>query len=235
MSASTGQTALPLSTSELLLAIDTCTRRSSIALRDRSVLRAEMTWECERQETALVADKVRELLHSSRLEAAALGAVAVAVGPGSFTGVRCGLAIAKGIAVALEIPIIGVNAFDVIAYAQPQLKQPIWAVLEAGRARLAVCPYDVMGSQMLTGEWRIQTWQELRDGIYEPTWVCGDMPAELIRLMEGNSNARIAPAPLNLRRAGYLAEIAYRRWQKGDVDDAMTLTAIYPPDPAPRA
>ena len=230
----TGQTALPLNMSELLLAIDTCTRRASIALRDRAVLRAEMTWECERQETALVAEKVQELLRSSRVEPGALGAVAVAIGPGSFTGVRCGLAIAKGIAVALDIPIVGVNAFDVIAYAQPQLKQPILALLEAGRSRLAVCPYDVMGSQMLTGEWKIQTWQELRDGIYEATWLCGDMPADLIRLLESNTNARIAPAPLNMRRAGYLAELAYRRWQKGDVDDAMTLTAIYPPEPAAR-
>ena len=44
------------------------------------------------------------------------------------------------------------------------------------------------------------------------------------------NNARIAPAPLNLRRAGYLAEIGYRRWQKGEVDHVMTLTAIYPPE-----
>jgi tRNA threonylcarbamoyladenosine biosynthesis protein TsaB len=225
------QAALPLTMSDILLAIDTCTRRASIALRDRAVLRAEMTWECERQETALVSERVRELLASCHIAPAGVSAVAVAIGPGSFTGVRCGLAIAKGMAVALDIPIIGINAFDVIAYAQPPLKQPILAVLEAGRKRVAVCPYDPMGSQMLTGEWKIQTWQEVRDGIYEPTWVCGDLTPELLKMLEGNANARIAPAPLNLRRAGYLAEIGYRRWQKGEVDDAMTLTAIYPPEP----
>ncbi len=218
--------------SEILLAIDTCTRRSSIALRDRHVLRAEMTWECERQETALVSDKIHQLLLASHVAPDAIGAIAVAIGPGSYTGVRCGLSIAKGIAVALSIPIIGVNAFDVIAHAQPQLKMPILAVLELGRKRVAVCPYDVMGGQMLTGEWKRMDWQNVSDAVFETTWVCGDLPTDLIKVLESNPNARIAPAPLNMRRAGYLGEIAYRRWEKGDVDDVMTLTAIYPPDPA---
>ena len=227
---SPSQSALPLNMSEVLLAVDTCTRRASIALRDRTTLRGEVTWECERQETALVASRIKELLAASHVAPEALGAIAVAIGPGSYTGVRCGLAIVKGMAVALEIPVIGVNAFDVIAYAQPQLKQPILAVLEFGKQRVAVCPYDVMGSQMLTGEWKARNWAELRDAIYEPTWVCGELAPGLLKALEGNTNARIAPVPLNLRRAGYLAEIGYRRWQKGEVDDVMTLTAIYPPE-----
>jgi tRNA threonylcarbamoyladenosine biosynthesis protein TsaB len=226
------QPALPLNTSEMLLAIDTCTRRSSIALRDRHVLRAEMTWECERQETALVSDKISQLLRASHVAPNTIGAIAVAIGPGSYTGVRCGLAIAKGMAVGLDIPLIGVNAFDVIAHAQPQLKLPILAVLEIGRKRVAVCPYDLLGGQMLTGEWKLKDWADLSDSVFEPTWVCGDLPAELIKQLESNPNARVAPAPLNLRRAGYLAELAYRRWTHGEVDDTMTLTAIYPPDPA---
>ncbi len=214
--------------SKLLLAIDTCTRRASIALRDAQTLRAEITWECERQETALVADQIQSMLRSSRVEADALGAIGVAIGPGSYTGVRCGLAIAKGIAVALDIPLIGVNAFDVIAYAQPPLKQPVLAAVEVGRGRVAACPFDPMGARMLSGEWHIRTWQELRDDIYEPTWVCGDLRGELIDLLATNVNAHVAPAPLNLRRAGYLAEIAWTRWQKNDVDDVFTLSALYP-------
>jgi tRNA threonylcarbamoyladenosine biosynthesis protein TsaB len=216
----------------LMLAIDTCTRRASIALRDASTLRGEMTWECERQETALVSAQIQSLCRSSHVDPATFEAVAVAIGPGSFTGVRCGLAIAKGIAVALEIPIIGVNAFDVIVQAQPTLKQPILAVVEVGRKRAAACPYDIMGGKMLTGEWRVRSWQEIGDSLGEPTWVCGDIPADFRRILEINPSARIAPAPLNLRRAGYLAEIAYKRWRAGEVDDAMTLTAIYPPETA---
>lgn len=215
-----------------LLAIDTCTRRASIALRDAQMLHAEISWECERQETALVADRIQNMLHTSRVDPATLGAVAVAIGPGSYTGVRCGLAIAKGMAVALDIPVIGVNAFDVVAYAQPPTKLPLLVIVEVGRSRVAACSFDMIGARMLSGEWRIRTWQELRDDIYEPTWVCGDLRGELIDTLTTNEHARIAPATLNLRRAGYLAEIAWTRWQKGEIDDVLTLSALYPAETA---
>jgi tRNA threonylcarbamoyladenosine biosynthesis protein TsaB len=214
-----------------LLAIDTCTRRASIALRDAHMLHAEITWECERQETAHVAERVQHMLRTSHVDAAQIGAVGVAIGPGSYTGVRCGLAIAKGMAVALNIPLIGVNAFDVVAYAQPAIKQSLMVVVEVGRSRVATCPYDLVGARMLSGEWRIRTWQELRDDIYEPTWVCGDLRGDLIDMLATNANAHIAPATLNVRRAGYLAEIAWGRWTKGEVDDALTLSALYPAEP----
>ena len=117
-------------------------------------------------------------------------------------------------------------------YAQPPLKQSLLAAIEVGRGRVAACPFDPVGARMLSGEWRIRTWQELRDDIYEPTWVCGDLRDELIDLLATNVNAHVAPAPLNLRRAGYLAEIAWTRWQKDDVDDVYTLGALYPPEAA---
>jgi tRNA threonylcarbamoyladenosine biosynthesis protein TsaB len=215
---------------ETMLAIDTCTRRASIALRDAHQVRAELTWECERAETATVSARIQDLCATSHIDPSTLGAVAVAIGPGSYTGVRCGLAIAKGIALALKIPILGVNAFDVIVNAQPATRTPLLAVLEIGRKRVAVCPYQNMGGKLLTGEWKLLDWPDLNNAIFEPTWVCGDLPAELQTMLAHNASARVAPAPLNMRRAGHLAELAYRRWRSGEVDDVMTLTAIYPPD-----
>lgn len=215
--------------SDLLLAIDTCTRRASIALRDARTLRGEHTWECERQETARVADEIHALLRASGVKAAALGAIAVATGPGSFTGVRCGLAIGKGLAVALGLPMIGVNAFDVLVQGQPAGASPIWASLEIGRKRVALCPFTIVGGERLSGEWRILGWPEAAETIDTAAWVCGDVPAGLAELL---GDARIAPAPYNLRRAGWLAEIAYARWRAGQVDDPLTLTAIYPPEDA---
>jgi tRNA threonylcarbamoyladenosine biosynthesis protein TsaB len=220
------QLQIGLNMSDILLAIDTCSQRASIALRDKTTLRAECTWECKGAETATVAAKIDELMRSCDISAEQLGAVAVAIGPGSFTGVRCGLAIAKGICVSRKLPIVGVTAFDVIAYAQPQTNSTILAVVNAGRKRVAACPYEWHSGQLLSGEWKLQSWSELRDSIYEPTWVCGDLHDEFVAML--NKHARVAPAPLNMRRAGYLAEIAYRRWQKGEIDDVMTLTAIYP-------
>lgn len=215
--------------SNVLLAIDTCTRRASIALRDATTLRAEMTWECERQETATVGARIQDLMHSSHLKSSDLGAVAVAIGPGSFTGVRCGLAIGKGLAVARNVPLIGVTAFDVIAHAQPKPAQPVpmLALLEIGRGRVAACRYEwPEDTPSVASDWWIQSWQELSDGLEPPMIVCGDVPPQLAALI--CNKATLAPAALNLRRAGFLADLAFVRWQHGETDDTMALTAIYP-------
>jgi tRNA threonylcarbamoyladenosine biosynthesis protein TsaB len=212
-----------------LLAIDTCTRRSSIALRDAAGLRAECTWQTERHHTAGVSARIRDLMDTSRIVPADIGALAVATGPGSFTGVRCGLAIAKGMAIARNLPLIGVPAFDVITLAQPRRGLPVYALVEAGRGRVAVSRYAWRGDELASaGEWRIQALAEFAESAEWPAWVCGDLPPELLPLLD--PRAAVAPAPLNLRRAGWLAEIGYRRWIDGQVDDPLTLMPIYPAD-----
>ena len=222
-------TSIPNSTAPVLLAIDTCTSRASIALRDAQAVRAEMTWECRRHETALVSSRIKELMTACRIDPKEIGVVAVAVGPGSFTGVRCGLAIAKGMAVALSIPLIGVTAFDVIAHQQPMHmnRTPMLALVEAGRNRAAACRYEWQeGEPAVAGDWWIQTFPELSAAIEAPMIVCGDVAPALAALLQGK--AEVAPAALNLRRAGFLAELAWSRWQRNEVDNAITLTAIYP-------
>ncbi len=215
--------------SKILLAIDTCTRRSSVALRDETTLRAESSWESDRHHTAAVSAHIQRLMRSCGIAPADLGALAVAIGPGSFTGVRCGLAIAKGIATARGLPLIGVTAFDVVAAAQPDRHVPIYALVESGRGRVAACRYEWHEGETMpavAGEWGIHTWQAFAESVEAPAWVCGDVAPALAGLLE--MRAMVAPAPLNLRRAGYLAEIGYARWQRGEVDDVMTLMPIYP-------
>ena len=224
----------PTREAPVLLAIDTCTQRSSIALRDAFALRAECSWESDRHHTAAVSAQIRKLMQSSSIEAAQIGAVAVAIGPGSFTGVRCGLAIAKGMAVARGIPLIGVSAFEVIASAQPNHHLPVFTLVEAGRGRSAVCRYEWQGGSLRAASpWTIQRWQDLAKSIDGPVWVCGDLSPALVSLLETRATiapATIAPAALNLRRAGYLAELAYARWQNAETDDPFSLMPIYPPE-----
>jgi tRNA threonylcarbamoyladenosine biosynthesis protein TsaB len=224
---------IPNLQSPILLAIDTCTNRSSVALRDAQVLRAESSWESNRHHTAAVSAQIHRLMDACDIKAVQIGAVAVAIGPGSFTGVRCGLAIAKGIAIARDLPLIGISAFDVTASAQPNLNLPVLALVEIGRSRVAGQRYEWQdGRPTAAGEWRILAWRDLAASIDAPVWACGDLPAGLIAML--GQNAIVAPAPLNLRRAGYLAEIGYARWTSGKVDDVLTLTPIYPPENQPQ-
>ena len=59
------------------------------------------------------------------------------LGPGSFTGLRIGLALAKGMALARHLPVIGVPTLDILAAAQPVREENLVAILLAGRGRLA--------------------------------------------------------------------------------------------------
>jgi tRNA threonylcarbamoyladenosine biosynthesis protein TsaB len=98
-----------------ILAIDTATRRLNLALLfagDRAVQSGEVV---ARTHGQILMKKIDELFQSSDLQIENLESLVVSLGPGSFTGLRIGLAVAKGIAVARDLPIVGVTMFEVAA------------------------------------------------------------------------------------------------------------------------
>jgi tRNA threonylcarbamoyladenosine biosynthesis protein TsaB len=122
----------------VLLALDTSTRVMSLALYDGSSLLSEVSWACGDHHTVELAPAVAEALKRCGFTSAALKVLGVATGPGSFTGVRIGLALAKGMALAQHIPLVGIPTLDILAVAQPLQANQLAAVLQAGRGRLAV-------------------------------------------------------------------------------------------------
>jgi tRNA threonylcarbamoyladenosine biosynthesis protein TsaB len=74
----------------------------------------------------------------------------------------------------------------------------------------------------------ILTAQELSERIQEPTLVCGELGEEEQRLLSRKrKNVILTPAPLSLRRPSWLAELGWKRWLAGRVDDPNTLSPIY--------
>jgi tRNA threonylcarbamoyladenosine biosynthesis protein TsaB len=138
--------------------------------------------------------------------------------------------VAKGIALAQHIPLIGVPTFDILAAAQPVIEDhQLAVVLEAGRGRLAVGWYT-------PGE---QTWQpagkpdlftpdEFSKKIRTPTLICGELNEELRKkLGRKRKNVALASPAESLRRPSFLAELAWERWQDGDVDDPAKIAPYY--------
>lgn len=213
----------------MLVAIDTATGYASLALHDGFRVRVEHTWESPRRHTVELLPRLAAALEQLGLNADHLSGVAVTKGPGSFTGLRVGLAVAKGLALARALPLVGVPTLDVVAAAQGRDRRPLCAVLRAGRGRICVASY-----RWRTGEWRLQegprltTWPKLVEETDSPTLFCGEVDAAgADALATLGELAVLLPAAARLRRAGFLAEIAWRRLNQGQTDEPAALAPIY--------
>ena len=213
----------------MLLAVDTSTRTVGLALYDGVQVLYELTWTSNDFHTVELAPAVANMLERCDQEVSALQAIAVATGPGSFTGLRIGLALAKGLALVRHIPLIGIPSLDALAAAQPTIDIPMAAVLRAGRGRLAVGWYAVTD-----GAWRsrapieVLTPKDLSQRIRTPTLVCGELSEdERQRLGRKRKNVQLASPAQSLRRPGFLAELGWRRLEAGSFDDPVTLAPIY--------
>jgi tRNA threonylcarbamoyladenosine biosynthesis protein TsaB len=217
------------SASTILLALDTSSRTVGLALYDGVQVLHETIWITQDYHTVELAPAVEEAFKKTSLRMEGLGALAVALGPGSFTGLRVGLALAKGLAAARHVPIIGIPTLDSLAASQPRLSLPMAAVLRAGRGRLAVGWYRAKNDVwQATDKIEVLTPEDLMLRLHEPTLVCGELnQQERGLLLRAPTNAILASPAQGLRRPSYLAELAWRRWQKGKTDDAASLAPIY--------
>jgi tRNA threonylcarbamoyladenosine biosynthesis protein TsaB len=213
----------------VLLAFDTSTSWISLALYDGVFIRYEMSWKSQHHHTVELAPAIQALYRHTETTSDDLTGLAVAIGPGSFTSLRIGLAAAKGLSLALNLPVAGVPSLDIIARAQPLDDKQMIAVLQAGRSRLAYAPYSVEnGLWQAKGAPAVIDPKELVKMIKEPTLVCGELSEEARSTIGRRwKNAILAAPSLSLRRAGFLAEIGWERLQNDQADDPVTLAPIY--------
>jgi tRNA threonylcarbamoyladenosine biosynthesis protein TsaB len=216
------------------LSIDTASDWASIALSDEGHVIAEMTWHCHRQHSTQLLPAVRDILARQNVDKGALTAIFVCTGPGGYAGLRVGVATAKGLAFAMGIPIVGVGRLEAEAYQHADCGRPVCALHRAGRGELAWAVYEGPRAR----------WRELTAPAISPpdavlaqtspgTLFVGEEDDNLDDLLASASKTaeRAAVVPTR-RRAGYLAELAWRRLAAGRVDDARTLVPLYLREPA---
>ena len=213
-----------MSTPPLLLALDTSTSTASVALFDGQRVVSETTWLAGREHSTRLMIEVQAALERVGRETHELTGLVVARGPGSFTGVRVALSVAKGLAAGLKIPVWGVSSLDVLAHAAGKVGLPVRAALEAGRGRYATGLY-VRGTRVEPP--RLATLEQLVALLAEETLVIGDIGPQARRRLETEAHARVADPAACLRRAGFLAELGWRLAQAGDPGDAQTIDALY--------
>ena len=210
----------------MLLAIDTATRYMSLALHDGDTLLAEHSWLAGNQHNSLLASSISEMLQRCEVSTEAISAVAVSHGPGSYTGLRIGVSLAKGIAGARDLPLIGVSTLDTLAVGQPfqNTRYTLLAILQAGRGRIICGEYRVKKGRWVAEEDpRLTQWDDLftnEDVSYYVTGEVDETGRSSIEAARGRGLAiTLISAAYRARRAGFMAQEAWRRLQEGQPED----------------
>ncbi len=209
----------------LILAIDTSTSIGTLALYDsKNGVVGEITLNVKQNHSAITMTTLDTLLNLTGTEKKEIDKVAVSTGPGSFTGIRIGVGLAKGLAYALKKPIAGINELDLLAHMYTGDKKVV-AMLDARKERVFCGVYRRENETfILEGEYMAEELEKILENIVEETVFVGDgafIYKELIKNKIGKK-AIFIPNSLNISRASLLAELAVDK-----EDNLFTLEPYY--------
>jgi tRNA threonylcarbamoyl adenosine modification protein YeaZ len=211
------------------LAIDTSSNIVSVALSHKDEIRASLTWQTTQNHTIELLPNLVCLLQQAKVELGSIEAIIVAKGPGSFNGLRVGISTAKGLASALDIPLLGISTLEAEAYPFAFTGLPLRPIHKAGREEIATALY-----RQKDNEWRcleaenLTTVKALCRRIKQKTLFCGEIPADIISEIQQNFGRRaIIPKGNSPSRASSLAILGWRKLSRGEQDDPVTLQPLY--------
>ena len=215
----------------LELSLDTASDMASIALSREGGLLAELTWRCGRDHSRQLLPAIDGLLARQSASKDDLTAIFVSIGPGSYAGMRAGVSTAKGLAFALEQPLVGVGRLEIEAYAFAATGGPIVAIHRAGRSELAWATYVADPDWRELTPPRLSPAEALIDELPADALITGEVADELASELAERGH-RLVRGAATVRRAALLAELGWRRLQAGRADDPKTLTPLYLREPA---
>ncbi|MGL4904972.1 MAG: tRNA (adenosine(37)-N6)-threonylcarbamoyltransferase complex dimerization subunit type 1 TsaB [Cetobacterium sp.] len=209
----------------LILAIDTSTNIGTVALYDdKKGLVGEITLNVKQNHSAITMTTIDSLFKLSSVDKSSVDKIAVSTGPGSFTGIRIGVGLAKGLAYALKKPIAGINELDLLAQIYTGDKTVI-SMLDARKERVFSGIYKKRGNDfILEGEYMAEELENILSNIVEPTVFVGDGAIVYEEIIKNrlNENAIFIKKSLNVSRASLLAELAVHK-----EDNLFTLEPYY--------
>lgn len=211
------------------LSIDTSSNFAGIALSHEGEMFAEYTWKTARNHSTELVPRIETLMKQHNSEIKSCTAVFVATGPGSFNGLRVGLSAAKGFALSLAVPLIGINTLEIEAYPFAWTGMNVCAIHNAGREEIAAALYSHSGGWHEIRKPHITTITVLCGQITEPTIFCGEVLEDMFDQVTTilGRNAHIAPDVCRIRRTSCLAHLGWKRFSHNDFDDPVTLQPLY--------
>lgn len=206
-----------------VLAVDTSTLAGGVALLDGERVTGHYVLDVSVTHSERLMVAVDRLLGDAGWAPRDLEGLAVAVGPGSFTGLRIGLGTVKGLALALGIPVAAVPTLDAIAASLAFSALPVCPVLDARKDEVYASRYRWDGRAMRR-EWEYLAVApaELASRLTEPTVLLGDAAGAIV-----SPHARLAPPTHRLPSPACVGLLGHARLATGETVAAADLVPIY--------
>ena len=213
-----------------ILAVDTATRSCSAAVTDRGMLLAELTVVNGRTHSRHLMSIIDSVIEMAELEIEQLDGFAATIGPGSFTGLRIGISTIKGLAYALQKPVVGISSLDALAWQCNQTPLLICALIDARKKEVYSCRYRFINQEMIKeASEQVASPADSVQGIQEPCVFVGNgamLYRELI-IDELRDLAIFADNSRNFIRASTIAELGLSKIEQEPAADAKILVPQY--------
>ena len=215
-----------------ILGIDTSSMAASVAVIEDNKLICEYTINTKKTHSQKLMPMIENMLGLSDLNVREIDAIAVCEGPGSFTGLRIGMATAKAIAHVNDIPVIGVNSLEALAANMNLCDKKICSILDAQRNQVYTGRYQYEGTKLVEiKEIGIQQIDELLEELAQSGehWILvGEAVYKYEDKIREISNIEIPAASNNVTKAGSLCSVAKVKFDEGkDIFDCYTVNPLY--------
>lgn len=192
----------------ITLAVDTSSKACSCAIMQDEILLAESYFNGGLTHSATLMALVENTINIARLSFEQIDQIAVSTGPGSYTGLRIGLAAVKGMAAAFNTPCVGVSTLLSLAYNVQSFDGVVCAALDARVGQVFAALFNIESGKVtrLTNDDAI-TLDALGEQMPSGSIVCGD-GAKLVNSKFPEKNLRLAPAAVRFQRAASVATAA---------------------------
>ncbi|MBQ8246599.1 MAG: tRNA (adenosine(37)-N6)-threonylcarbamoyltransferase complex dimerization subunit type 1 TsaB [Lachnospiraceae bacterium] len=226
-----------------MIGIDSSGLVASVAIMEENKLVAEYTINNKKTHSQTLLPMLEEVVSSTGLDMKEIDAIAIAAGPGSFTGLRIGSATAKGLGLALQKPIVPVSTVEALAYNLYGTAGVVCPIMDARRNQVYTGVYEfgqADDNDCMHKTYRLNVLKEAcAVPIGEITQVLNEIGREVVFLGDGvpvfaeqlktlmNVPYSFAPAHLALQRAGCVASLGMEKFRAGIFEDAASHSPEY--------
>lgn len=214
-----------------ILAIDTSTMVSGAAIATKDRLIAEVTMQLKLPQSQVLLGHIEDVFKIAHMDKKDLDGIAISIGPGSFTGLRIGLASAKMLSYALDIPVVTVSSLEAMAYHYPVPNIYIASVLDAQKNNAYFSLYEYNGKNFDEKKSIcVMAFDEVIDfcsKLDKPVIFVGDIAQKKADMIAEAPNVSLGMPHLCMPRAANVAMAAMPKFLNGEFANIMNLEPVY--------